>query len=236
MSTTVPTVPAIKPGYRLVPAKVGRTNDTSVIVYIECPTVWCTEDHVDESVRNIEDVMHRGDGASVYVPTFGYGAYPIQLHAEVTSDPVATDPQFRAAHIVVQDAGGNAYSHLTPEMAERLADEVVGFASQLRHQARTARLHNQANGDSDPDMNEALRRVRVGKWQHLSGDDIATMPTAHLLKAFGVSVVAADIDAMELHGEPGSMELRIPRSTGQATRDSDARRLLAEYASGASRV
>lgn len=155
--------PAVKPGYRLVPAKVEHSKDSSVIVYIECPT-WCTEDHVGEPVRNIEDVTHYGDTASVYVPTFGYGAYPIQMHATVSSDPAATDPQFRAAHVVVQDAGGNAYSHLTPEMAERLADEAIGFASELRHQARTARLHNQTvrNGDSDPDMDEALRRVREG--------------------------------------------------------------------------
>jgi hypothetical protein len=134
--------PAIKPGHRLVPAKVGRTNDTSVIAYVECP-IFCVEDHVDEPVRNIEDIVHRGDTASVLVPTFGYGAYPIQMHATVESDPTATDPQFRAAYITVQDAGGSAYSYLTPEMADRLADEAVKFAAQLREQSRTARLHNQ---------------------------------------------------------------------------------------------
>jgi hypothetical protein len=136
----VVTFPAIKPGHRLVPAKVGRTNDTSVIAYVECP-LFCIEDHVDEPVRNIEDIVHRGDTASLLVPTFGYGAYPIQMHASVENDPVAADPQYRAAYISVQDAGGSG-SHLTPEMAERLADEAVKFASQLRSQARTARLHN----------------------------------------------------------------------------------------------
>jgi hypothetical protein len=147
MSSTLPPVnvypfPTIKPGHRLVPAKVGRTNDTSMIAYVECAN-WCIEDHVDEPVRNIEDIVHRGDTASVLVPTFGYGAYPIQLHATVESDPTAQDPQFRDAHITVQDAGGSAYSYLTPEMADRLADEAVKFAAQLREQARTARLHNQ---------------------------------------------------------------------------------------------
>lgn len=134
--------PAIKPGHRLVPAKIGSTNDTSVIAYVECP-LFCIDDHVDEPVRNIEDIVHRGDTASLLVPTFGYGAYPIQMHATVESDPTAMDPQFRDAHITVQDAGGSSYSHLTPEMAERLADEAVKFAAQLRNQARTARLHNQ---------------------------------------------------------------------------------------------
>jgi hypothetical protein len=113
-----------------------------MIAYVECP-IFCIEDHVDEPVRNIEDIVHRGDTVSVLVPTFGYGAYPIQMHATVESDPVAADGQFRAAHITVQDAGGSEYSHLTPEMAERLADEAVAFAAKIREAARTARLHNQ---------------------------------------------------------------------------------------------
>jgi hypothetical protein len=154
-------MPTPKPGHRFVPAKVGATEDTSVIVLIEDPT-WCTEDHVDEPVRDLPDIMHRGGEANVYVPTFGYGAYPIQMHAWVESDPAAKEPEFRAAHVTVMDSGGNNYCHLTPAMAEKLADDAIGFASELRHQARIARLANQAAGDSDPCMNEALRRVRGG--------------------------------------------------------------------------
>ncbi|MGX1129922.1 hypothetical protein RKD49_002112 [Streptomyces glaucescens] len=151
--------PAIKPGHRLVPAKI-ESGATSTLIYIECPT-WCTEDHLGEPVRAVEDVMHRGDTANLYAPTFGYGAYPVQMHAWVECDPVATDPQFRAAHISVSDAGGNDGSHLTPAMADKLADDMVSMASQLRTLARTARLHNAA-GDSDPSMDEALRRIRGG--------------------------------------------------------------------------
>lgn len=155
-------LPEPKPGHRFVPARVGATNETSVIVLIECPT-WCDEtEHMDEPVRDLSDVMHRGDVASVNVPTFGFGAYPIQTHAWVEADPVAKEPEFRAAHITVQDAGGNAYCHLTPAMAERLADEAIGFASELRQQARTVRQANQVAGDSDVDMDEALRHVRSG--------------------------------------------------------------------------
>lgn len=167
MQNTVPSnvaaFPAIKPGHRLVPAKVARRDEPGVIVYVEDPT-WCVEDHVDEPVGNVEDIMHRGDTAGVYVPTFGYGAYPIQMHAWIEADPAAAnDPNFRAAHVTMQDATGGSFSHLTPEMAEKVADELVGFASQLRHLARTARLANQTTGDSDPDMDEALRRARGGQ-------------------------------------------------------------------------
>jgi len=156
---TVHPFPAIKPGHRLVPARIG-TGATSTVAYLECP-FWCVEDHLDEPVRAVEDVMHRGDTASVQVPTFGYGAYPVQMHAWVESDPTATDPQFRAAHIAIGDASGGEGSHLTPDMADKLADDLITLASSLRSLSRTARLHNAA-GDSDPDVDEALRRVRGG--------------------------------------------------------------------------
>ena len=161
MTANLYPIPSPKPGYRFVPAKVGHTDETSVIVLVEDP-VWCTENHIDEPVRDLADIMHRGDTASVMVPTFGFGAYPVQMYSWVECDPAATEPEFRAAHITAQDAGGNVYSHLTPDMAEKLADEVIAFASDLRQQARIARQANQATGDSAPDMDEALRRVRQG--------------------------------------------------------------------------
>ncbi|RSS16629.1 DUF6907 domain-containing protein [Streptomyces sp. WAC08401] len=155
--------PAIRPGYRLVPAAVGRT-ETRQIVYIECPT-WCTENHVEEPVSNVEDVMHRSTATyddALCIPSFGPAPFPIQLFAYVEADPVATNLLMQAAHITVEDPHSASTAQLTPEMAEKLADDVIGFASHLRHLARTVRLANQA-GDSDPDMDEALRRVREGR-------------------------------------------------------------------------
>ncbi|QLJ05707.1 hypothetical protein HZZ00_34935 [Streptomyces sp. NEAU-sy36] len=133
-------LPAIPAGFRLVPVRVKNGN-VSTIAYLPCPT-WCDEDHVAEPVGAIEDVMHRSDVASVYVPTFGYGAYPVQMHAWIEGDPVATDPAFRAPHIAVGDASGDEGAHVTPEMAEKLADDLIGFASELRHLARIARQAN----------------------------------------------------------------------------------------------
>ena len=157
--SNVATFPAITPGHRLVPARVGRTNDTSVIVYVECPN-WCTQDHVAESVGDAVDISHSSGSEGLYVRSLLKTTPTHELFAAIQSDPVASDPRLRAAHIVVED-GGNDYAHLTPEMAEDLADKAVSFASHLRHLARTARLHN-AVGDSDVDMDEALRRVSGG--------------------------------------------------------------------------
>jgi hypothetical protein len=80
--------------------------------------------------------------------------------AMIKSDPAAEDARMRKAHIMVDDEREQAF--LTPEMAEQFADELIGYASEVRHLARTARLHNQSSGDSDPNMDEALRRVRDG--------------------------------------------------------------------------
>ncbi|MFF9861104.1 DUF6907 domain-containing protein [Streptomyces tendae] len=216
-----------KPGHRLVPAAIER-GEHRTTVYIECP-VWCVEEHVDEPVSNVEDILHRsGCGVEdvLYVPSFGDAPFPILLAAYVESDPVATNPLMKAAHVAVEDPHSASLAYLTPEMAEKLADDVIGFASNLRHLARTVRLANQGG---DPDMDEALRRVQAESrgWQSLTGDDIASLPIARLLKAFGVTVVDADVEVTELHGLPGRMELRVPASTSVQSREADARRLIA---------
>ncbi|WP_319054111.1 DUF6907 domain-containing protein [Streptomyces europaeiscabiei] len=160
MTANLYPLPTPKPGHRFVPAKVGATNATSIICLIECPT-FCVEDHVAEPVRHVEDIIHVSTAPGVATASFLQHGPHHQVWATVQTDPVAADPRLSSAHIVVEDQGGE-YAHLTPEMAEAYADSLIGFASELRHLAREARLHNQANGDSDPDMDEALRRVRGG--------------------------------------------------------------------------
>lgn len=153
-------IPSPRPGHRFVPAKIGATTATSVIVLIEDP-VWCTEDHVAEPVRDLVDVMHRSEASGFGVQSFIRNIPTHELYAYIEADPVADKREMKAAHVVVED-GGNEYSYLTPAMADELADRVVGFASHLRSLARAVRQANQTTGDSDPDMDEALRQVRQG--------------------------------------------------------------------------
>lgn len=151
--------PAMKPGHRLVPARIGRKGRMQ-IVYVECP-VWCTEDHVANFQYDVEDITHYGDIDGVAVPTM---LNPDEAHftwsTRVASDPAAAEPSLRAAHVLVDD-GSPIEARLTPEMADDLANELIAFAAQIRAAARTARLANHV-GDSDPSMDEALRRVRGG--------------------------------------------------------------------------
>ncbi|NMI57130.1 MULTISPECIES: DUF6907 domain-containing protein [unclassified Streptomyces] len=223
-----------KPGHRLVPARFGKPGQQAD-VWVECPA-WCKDDHVKDWNHHAVDLDHWGpvDAGWDTDCITRQGDRMLSLDARLHSDPAATDPRLSAAHVLMDDEAVQVY--LTPEMAEKTADELIAFAAQIRHLAREAREFNaKASRPRRNQADEALRRVRAGKWQALSRDDIATLPTAHLLKAFGVSVTEADGDGTELLGEPGAMELRVGRDVGQQLRDSEARRLLAEYAAGASR-
>ena len=149
MTTTVPqpitgTVhpfPAMRPGFRLAPASVGR-NGWLQIVGVPCP-VYCTEDHLGEPVGNVEDVAHRGEQSELTIESFAFAPIPHQLYAYLAADPAAADERLRSTHVVIDNADASESALLTPEMAETVADNAVKFAAQLRTLARTARLHNQ---------------------------------------------------------------------------------------------
>lgn len=150
--------PVIKPGFKLVPARTGR-GDRKQICYIECP-LWCTDDHVANWQYDLEDVSHYGDIDSMQVPTMTDPDTALyEWHTRMASDPTASEPSLRAAHVLISDSGA-VDARLTPDAADEVADELIGFASAIRHAARSARLANQTSADSDPDMDEALRRVR----------------------------------------------------------------------------
>jgi hypothetical protein len=149
--------PAINAGNRLVPARVGRQGRMQT-VYVECP-LWCTVDHVANWQYDVEDVNHYGDTESVTVPTMlKPGVAHFVWSTRIACDPVAAEPSLRAAHVLIDDENPDE-ARLTPDMADELANELIAFAAQVRSAARTARLYNAAT-DSDPDMEEALRRVR----------------------------------------------------------------------------
>jgi hypothetical protein len=154
-------LPAPKPGHRFVPAALGKPGE-QVIVYIECPA-WCSQDHVANWSHYAEDIDHWGqtDAAWDTGCLTRPGDQMLALFARVHSDPVAADPRLRAAHVLMDDESTQVF--LTPEMADRMADDLIAFAAQMRHLATRARQANQTTGDSDPDMDEALRRVRGGR-------------------------------------------------------------------------
>ncbi|MGY3845263.1 DUF6907 domain-containing protein [Streptomyces hydrogenans] len=118
---------------RLVPAVVGAKGRTQR-VYIECPD-WCTVDH-SKRIDFLDDITHYSAADTLQISTFTDEDTSLwDMALQITADPVAEDRRMREAHLLV-DVGGGEQAHLTPEMADELADDLIAFASQLRHKAR----------------------------------------------------------------------------------------------------
>ncbi|MEY9995859.1 hypothetical protein ABIE67_007891 [Streptomyces sp. V4I8] len=141
-TTNVATFPAIAPGHHLAPVGIGSPGPEQKIVFLPCPD-WCTTNHVSEWVHFIEDVDHTGEEFAVHVHSFLNPAKPAYtLTAAVGCDSMSSDPQMRAAHVIVGDEG-SVDAYLTPDMASEAADDLRKLAAKLDEAARTARLHNQ---------------------------------------------------------------------------------------------
>lgn len=139
--------PAIAPGHHLAPLALGAPGPDQKIVFVPCAD-FCTTNHVSEWVHYLEDVNHTGDVFAVEVGSFFNGDKPVYtLTAALGSDPMASDPLMRAAHIVVGDAG-SVDAYLTPDMADETAAGLEQLAAKIREHARTARLHNQVAAEA----------------------------------------------------------------------------------------
>lgn len=150
MSPTVQAAPASATPSRIVPAVVSGTR-----IFIECPA-WCTIDHVASAEGLIEDVWHGGDYANLNVPRMGKNP-DLLAFARIGIDPTSSDLAKRSAFVVVDDGGdgGEGYE-MSPAQAVEFANSLDAFAGAIRAMAAAAT-------DSDPDMDEALRRVRGTK-------------------------------------------------------------------------
>ena len=136
--------PAIAPGHHLAPVALGAPGPEQKIVFVPCPD-WCATNHVSEWVHFLEDLDHTGEEFAVHVRSFFDDSKPAYtMTATIGSDPMSSDPQMRAAHVIVGDEG-SVDAYLTPDMADEAADDLVKLAAKLREAARTARLHNAAS-------------------------------------------------------------------------------------------
>ncbi|MFD9430334.1 DUF6907 domain-containing protein [Streptomyces sp. NPDC060002] len=138
-------LPTPRPGSRFVPAALGKPADGQVIVYVECP-LWCTQDHIKDWVQHAEDIDHWGDDSANWDSDCitRPGERMLALDARLHSDPVAADPRLRAAHVLMDDETTQVF--LTPEMADKTADDLIAMAAQLRHLAQRARQANVSTG------------------------------------------------------------------------------------------
>ncbi|MEV4043120.1 hypothetical protein [Streptomyces sp. NPDC049744] len=209
-----------KPGHRLVPALVGRSGNVQT-VWIDCPN-WCVLDHTTDRSVFIEDINHEGERRAMSFPSAHGETVLVEVYVSQWPGSEETQPYLA----VDVDREVDSYGR-TAAMA--LADQMVAFAADVRRLAQT--LPDDSPRPALSQADEALRQVQADArgWQSLTGDDVASLPIARLLKAFGVTVVDADVEVTELHGMPGRMELRVPAVATLQAREADARRLLAHH-------
>lgn len=135
--------PAVAPGHHLAPVALGAPGPEQKIVFVPCAD-WCRTNHVSAWVHFIEDIDHTGDEFAVHIRSFlnpGKPAYT--MTAAIGADPMSSDPQMRAAHVIVGDEG-SVDAYLTPDMADEAADSLEQLVAQMRQNAQTARLYNAA--------------------------------------------------------------------------------------------
>ncbi|MFH8799674.1 DUF6907 domain-containing protein [Streptomyces sp. NPDC017936] len=151
--------PAIKPGFRLVPTLIGRPSDPNpATVWIECPT-WCTLEHANDRQIAIEDVWHSGDFVDLVLPH--RDGTELLAYFRLGLDPYSSDADKRRTFVYGEDGEGVHGRYMDPDHIDEMCDRMQAAMEQLRALARAARA-TAAEGDSEPDMDEALRRVREG--------------------------------------------------------------------------
>ncbi|WP_086809857.1 DUF6907 domain-containing protein [Streptomyces reticuliscabiei] len=101
-----------------------------------CPTRFCDENHLGENTGHLVDVGHAGAHADMLVPNFQTGADELFAYACLDQVPYSSNPQERAAFIRVEDDEEHL---LTPDQADRFADNLTVFADQIHALAQVAR-------------------------------------------------------------------------------------------------
>lgn len=149
MSTPMPTV---QPGFRLVPATVGR-EDRPQTVWVECPA-WCVTDHTERSTF-AEDISHSGQPAALTLTSNHPARVPLEV--SLTWWPALGEDNGQPKLAVDLDTEIEVYGRTA---ALAMADQIVAFAADVRRLAQTLPDDKPAPIRSQAD--EALRRVCGG--------------------------------------------------------------------------
>lgn len=115
----------------LVPAIVS-----GVTVHIECPTSWCTVDHVADPEGFLADVWHGGEYIHLHAPHMGSSDDMIAW-ARLGIDPSSSMPEHRRPFVMVSQGDEDKFQ--TPDQADAFADNLEAFAARIRELAQIAR-------------------------------------------------------------------------------------------------
>lgn len=130
MTTTVQPAASTMAQTSIVPAMVDGQR-----VFIECPTAWCTIDHVRENQKFLCDIWHSGEFADLEAPRRG-DIPDILAYARLGIDPFSEDEAMRRPFLFIEDGSSAQGSYLDAEHADQFADNLVAFAEKIRTMGR----------------------------------------------------------------------------------------------------
>lgn len=128
--------PSIRPGFRLVQALVGRSQDTAALVWIEDPE-WCTLRHSSDRVVAVEDIWHTSDFIDLELPH--RDGTELLAYFRLGLDPYSSDESKRRPFIFAEDGTtANGY-YADPEHVDAMCDKAEQAIARLRAMARQCR-------------------------------------------------------------------------------------------------
>lgn len=133
------TPPTLSPGFRLVPALVGRP-DNAQHCWIPCPD-WCNQDHSTDRTVAVEGIWHSGDYVDLEMPHRD-GA-ELLAYFRLGSDPYSSDPARRGTFVFGEDGFTANGRYMDPAHVDAMCDKAEAAIAQLRAMAESCRLANQ---------------------------------------------------------------------------------------------
>lgn len=121
--------PSIRPGFSLVQALVGRSQDNAALVWIEDPE-WCTINHATDRVVAVEDIWHSSDFVDLELPH--RDGTELLAYFRLGLDTYSSDESKRRPFIFCEDGTtANGY-YADPEHIDAMCDKAEKAIAQLR--------------------------------------------------------------------------------------------------------
>jgi hypothetical protein len=132
MTVATPESPVVSPGFRLVPALIGREGSAQH-VWLPCPA-WCDQDHANERQGAIEDVWHSGPYVDLNMPH--RDGSELLAYFRLGLDPYSSDPAKRMPFVFAEDGFTANGRYMDSEHIEAMCDAAEAAIAKLRAMAR----------------------------------------------------------------------------------------------------
>ncbi|MFD7705638.1 DUF6907 domain-containing protein [Streptomyces sp. NPDC059786] len=129
-----PAPAALPPGFRLVPALIGRPGSAQY-AWVPCPE-WCTQDHASDRQVAVEDVWHSGPFVDLEMPH--RDGIELLAYFRLGLDPYSSDEAKRRPFIFGEDGFTANGRYMDAEHVIEMCDKAEASITALRALAQQA--------------------------------------------------------------------------------------------------